>query len=444
MYKVVSLFSGCGGLDLGFKKAGFDLLFATDNDPAAIDAYRRNVDTRAAVRDVLDPNFHTEIAELGSADVVLGGFPCQGFSKAGPKRTDDARNRLYLEMRAVIAALRPAVFLAENVDGLSQNFGGAFLKAIASDFGELGYNVQYRVVDAVAYGVAQHRRRILFVGTRFDDGEFRWPRPTHKAPERNGEFKITDPTGDLWGTPAYNTDLNRPRTIGDAIGDLPALGTFPDHHVTNAWPQKYESIFRAIGEGQKLCNVRHAKASVYTWDIPEFFGTVTAPQRAILEVISKHRRHKIYGDIPNGNPVPASEIARLLGLELIPWDDLYRLDGLGYLKRVDDAFDLKGAMFCSGIFKRPKWDEPSPTVLTNFHNPRYFLHPKESRPFTLRECARLQGFPDEFVFCSADSKVDLVSGYRLVGNAVPPPLSLAFATAIIEFLNSKGATRREA
>ncbi|WP_082218287.1 DNA cytosine methyltransferase [Kamptonema formosum] len=88
-------------------------------------------------------------------------------------------------------------------------------------------------------------------------------------------------------------------------------------------------------------------------------------------------------------------------------------------------------------FKRPRWDEPAPTVLTNFHNPRYFLHPLKDRPFSLRECARLQGFPDTFVFAGSGSKVDLVSGYRLAGNAVPPPLSRLFAAAALEFVGPK-------
>lgn len=205
----------------------------------------------------------------------------------------------------------------------------------------------------------------------------------------------------------------------------------PDHHVTNDWPKKYEAVFNAIKQGQKLCNVRHASTSVYTWEIPEVFGEVKQRERIILETISKYRRHKKYGDIPNGNPLPVDEIERRSGLSEVK-AEIASLISKGYLKEKDGKYDLKGAMFCSGLFKRPVWDEPSPTVLTNFHNPRYFLHPLEDRPFSLRECARLQGFPDTFVFTCSDSKVDLVSGYRLVGNAVKiggdriasPPISL--------------------
>ncbi|MBX2809694.1 MAG: DNA cytosine methyltransferase [Cellvibrionaceae bacterium] len=83
---VVSLFVGCGGLDLGFNQAGFDLICACDNDPAAINVYKRNLNERAYVRDVTSEEFHSDIRNIGNCDVVLGGFPCQGFSKAGPKR----------------------------------------------------------------------------------------------------------------------------------------------------------------------------------------------------------------------------------------------------------------------------------------------------------------------------------------------------------------------
>jgi DNA (cytosine-5)-methyltransferase 1 len=99
-----------------------------------------------------------------------------------------------------------------------------------------------------------------------------------------------------------------------------------------------------------------------------------------------------------------------------------------------EKFDLKGAMFCSGLFKRPRWDEPAPTVLTNFHNPRYFLHPSENRPFSLRECARLQTFPDDFVFAVDGSDASLIDGYRLVGNAVPPTVGRAFGAAFMRTL----------
>jgi len=439
MPKVVSVFCGCGGLDLGFKAAGFELVYACDNDEAAVDCYSRNVDRNVFVRDVTSNEFHADVANIGAADIVLGGFPCQGFSKAGPKREADNRNTLYVEMRRVVAKLRPAVFIAENVDGIRQNFGGSYLKRILADFEQIGYDVDHHIVDAAAYGVPQHRRRVFFVGTRQGSGSpFPWPRPTHRAPTRNGEFKVAElEQGGLFGASVVvqkRERRQRVRTIKDAIADLVRLRPgVPDHAVTNAWPKKYEAVFRAIKQGQKLCNVRHADTSVYTWQIPEVFGAVTEREVLVLETISRHRRHKRYGSIPNGNPLPLDEIERLAratGLR----KDIASLLAKNYLKDMDGRYDLKGAMFCSGLFKRPNWNDSSPTVLTNFHNPRYFLHPLEDRPFSLRECARLQSFPDTFEITGDGSKVDLVSGYRLIGNAVPPLLSRHFADAVRQFI----------
>lgn len=437
--RVVSVFCGCGGLDLGFREEGFDLVYACDNDPAAVDAYARNVDPGAHLRDVTSTAFHDEVEQLGPCEIVLGGFPCQGFSKAGPKEQDDPRNLLYREMLHVVKRVSPLVFIAENVDGVAQNYGGEYPRRIRQDFAEIGYRVDYHILDAAAYGVAQHRRRVFFVGLAEElDHEFEWPLPTHRAKARNGEFKVAHDLTQLpllaSASPTATRQLSPTRTIEDAIGDLVHLDpSIPDHQIARKWPPKYEAIFRAIGPGQKLCNVRHAATSVYTWEIPEAFGQITLRERRILETIAKNRRHKRYGSIPNGNPLPEEEIAALSGISNIA-GDLHSLLGRGYLKEKSGEYDLKGAMFCSGLFKRPRWDEPSPTVLTVFHNPRYFLHPLRDRPFSLRECARLQGFPDEFVLTSREGNVDLVSGYRLVGNAVPPPLAAAVARSVKKIL----------
>ncbi len=432
---VVSIFSGCGGFDLGFKQSGFDIVYACDWDASAVDCYARNLDPRVYRRDVTKKEFHSDIENIGTCDIVLGGFPCQGFSKAGPKNANDTRNALYAEMRLAIAHLRPHIFIAENVDGISQNFQGAYLDRIVSEFGDLGYHVDHRILDAVTFGIAQHRRRIFFVGTRKDSTaghSFTWPAPTHHARHRNGESRVPDGPF-LWETMAHKrpTRSDKPLTISDAIGDLCELDAGVPDHCVATWPRHYDSVFAAIKEGQKLCNVRHAATSVYTWGIPEVFGQVSERERFILETIAQHRRHKRYGNIPNGNPIPISEIERLSNLSDIELEVKTLLEK-GYLKTCGDGFDLKGAMFCSGMFKRPKWNEPAPTVLTNFYNPRYFIHPLRNRPFTLRECARLQGFPDNFLFLNEN--VDLVSGYRLVGNAVPPPISRQFAAAVAAYL----------
>lgn len=424
---VVSLFVGCGGLDLGFKHEGFDLIYSCDNDPVAISVYKDNIDSRAYVRDVTESSFENDILDIGKCDVVLGGFPCQGFSKAGPKKENDDRNLLYLHMKSAIENLNPKIFIAENVDGLSQNFKGKFLEKIVNDFEKIGYKVQSRILNSVNYGVPQYRRRIFFVGIRedFKTSDFQWPVETHNSKERNGEAR-SKKSHDLIN---YNLEHNAV-TIKDAIYDIRELTKeIPDHRVTNKWNSDADIIMSHISMGQKLCNVRFSDSSVSTWNIPEVFGEVDEQDIKILTVIGKNRRLKKFGNIPNGNPIPEPIIQEMVGGKSIN-DRLKRLVNSGYLKEKNGGYDLKGAMFCSGLFKRPQWDEPSPTILTNFHNPRYFVHPERNTPFSLRECARLQGFPDDFLFTKTDNVKELEAGYRLVGNAVPPPLGRAFAISI--------------
>ena len=440
---VVSLFAGCGGLDLGFKEEGFNLVYACDNDSVAVEVYKRNIDSRAYVRDVTTDIFHDEILSLGKCDVVLGGFPCQGFSKAGPKRQDDSRNLLYLEMKKAVAQLQPEIFIAENVDGLSQNFKGQFTEYIVRDFKEIGYEVDYRILNAGDYGVPQHRRRIFFVGQKKSSikNGFRWPVQSHNCQTRNGEKQIVSSL-EVFDDKSPSC-LKKAVSIKDSIADLRRLGSsVPDHRITNKWKEDYNKIIARIGEGQKLCNVRFSETSVYTWDIPEVFGEVDNVDVLILEAIGKNRRHKKYGNIPNGNPLSETIIKELTGIDNLR-GNLEKLSRLGYLKEKMGGYDLKGAMFCSGLFKRPLWSEPSPTVLTNFHNPRYFIHPLEDRPFSLRECARLQGFPDNFLFTDNHSVKQLVDGYRLVGNAVAPPLSKQFAISVKSFFCEEGEPKDE-
>ena len=450
MFRAVSLFCGCGGMDLGFAGAGFAVVRAIDLDPAAAAVHAANFGAPAVLGDVTGTDFAAWRRALGPVDVVLGGFPCQGFSKAGPKRADDPRNGLYRAMLGAVRELRPACFVAENVEGLAQNFGGRYLEQISGDFGRLGYQVAVALIDAIGYGVPQHRRRIFFVGTAAGMAPAGWPQPSCAVRVRNGEtgrprsmpsalHGLLGPDGGAGLNGGAGLDggagLAEPVAVSAAIGDLrPLDAPVPGHEVLTGWPARYEAIIKAIGPGQKLCNVRHGPESVRTWDIPQAFGPVTAAERDILEAIARNRRHRRYGSIPNGNPLPVPVIEELTGQrDLAPvLDDLCQR---GYAKALTGGYDLRGGLFCSGQFRRPVWDAPAPTVLTGFGNPRYFLHPLEDRPFSLREAARLQGFPDTFVL--RPPGVPLPDAFRLVGNAVPPPLARALAGQVAAALAAR-------
>ena len=182
--KVVSLFSGAGGLDLGFKKAGHNILWANDLYEDAVATYRENIGNHIVCEDIcnIDP------VQIPDCDIVIGGFPCQGFSVANIKRhIEDERNELYKQLIRVIKAKNPKFFLAENVKGLMNLAKGKVFEMILADFRGLGYNVQAQVLNAADFGVPQTRQRVIIIGVRNDiDFEYHYPMPTHDKHEKNG------------------------------------------------------------------------------------------------------------------------------------------------------------------------------------------------------------------------------------------------------------------
>jgi DNA (cytosine-5)-methyltransferase 1 len=239
---------------------------------------------------------------------------------------------------------------------------------------------------------------------------------THEWICRNGERAIHNDY-DFW-----RESLLPPVTLGEAISDVNQ--GFPDHNTDGETSENDRLILNLIQQGQKLCNARHDSTSVKTWEIPGVFGEITDKEREILNVIARNRRHKIYGLIPNGNPLSCEVISIILGCE-VTVSELEALVAKRYLKVKDGKWDLRGAMFASGSYKRPLLDEPSPTILTVFDKVRYVAHPTEPRAFTVREVARIQTFPDWFGFAAAG--VGTSDAYRLIGNAVPPLLAINIA-----------------
>ena len=182
--KVVSLFSGAGGLDLGFIRAGHRIIWANDLYSDAVETYRANIGDHVVCRDISE----VRSEDIPECDIVIGGFPCQGFSVANTKRHEsDARNKLYLQLLRVVSDKRPKFFLAENVKGILHFAGGKVYERILSDMRSLGYRVKSRLFNAADYGVPQKRERVVFVGVRNDiDFDYEFPAPTHDKNCANG------------------------------------------------------------------------------------------------------------------------------------------------------------------------------------------------------------------------------------------------------------------
>ncbi len=182
--KVISLFSGCGGMDLGFVRAGFEIVWANDVMKDACATYRRNLGAHVCCQDVrsIDPG------QLPACDVVIGGPPCQGYSVGGRMDPDDPRSALTWEFVRLVQVLRPRAFVMENVKALATlKRWGAVRARLLTDLGGLGYAVGAHLLDARAYGVPQGRQRVFFVGTAAGLPPVQAIRPTVERPRTAGE-----------------------------------------------------------------------------------------------------------------------------------------------------------------------------------------------------------------------------------------------------------------
>lgn len=170
-----SLFCGAGGLDIGFERAGFHTVWANDFNQDACETFRGWSDAEVVCGDI----GKIEADEIPDVDIILGGFPCQGFSLSGPRKLDDSRNTLYKHYVRIVKAKKPLMFVGENVKGLLTMGNGQIIDAIVSDFSECGYDVYYKLLNAKYYNVPEDRERVIIVGIRKDLGikNFKYPEP---------------------------------------------------------------------------------------------------------------------------------------------------------------------------------------------------------------------------------------------------------------------------
>lgn len=245
---VISLFSGAGGLDLGLIQAGHHIVWANDIDANAVATYRANVDPHIIQADIKDIN----IEEIPDGDVVVGGFPCQGFSVANMKRAiDDERNFLYQFFYRTIQLKQPSFFIAENVKGILSLGKGAVIQNIINDFNEAGYMVEYHLVNMADYGVPQHRERVIIIGQRNDLGDnmlFHFPPPTHTKEQW---VSIKDALQNL---PEPGDTTNDPNNYGSNYKII--VKNFTAHRETNPDLPSPTILARGNGKGG-VCAIPH-------------------------------------------------------------------------------------------------------------------------------------------------------------------------------------------
>ena len=163
--RVISLFSGCGGLDLGFERAGFDIPIANEFDSTIYETFKLNHPNTHLIEGDIRKVDSSVFEEIGEVDGIIGGPPCQSWSEAGALRgINDDRGKLFFEYIRILKAVKPKFFLAENVSGMLANRHNEAVQHILELFDSAGYNVTLTLVNAKDYGVAQERKRVFYIG----------------------------------------------------------------------------------------------------------------------------------------------------------------------------------------------------------------------------------------------------------------------------------------
>lgn len=368
MYSI-DLFSGCGGMSLGFRMGTFQSILASDIDENCEKTFRTNFPGVPFLRKDITEVTKDEVDELLAGkepDVIIGGPPCQGFSLANKNRNklkDDPRNRLFYHFVKFIDWYSPKAFVMENVKGLLPMKGGKVIETIVEEFTNAGagYTVRYKVLKASDYGVPQTRERVIIIGIRKDLGiEPTFPKP-------------------LEGVTV---------TVDMAISDLPQIqageGEDPMKYATPA-QNEYQRLMRANSK-----KVRNHVAMKHTKRLIERFSAI-GPGQSLVDVWDTH------GAVKRGAPTEKSTI----------------------------KFSQNN--------QRVYGDRPAPTIAASFQS--NFIHPHLNRNFTAREGARLQSFPDDFIFEGMRTKMSWEKGlsqYQQIGNAVPVLMAKAIADNLLE------------
>lgn len=330
-YKIVSFFAGCGGLDLGFEQAGFRVVWANEFDSAVRDTYVKNhPDTQFVLGDI--KRISSDI--IPDCDGFIGGPPCQSWSVAGKQRgLDDNRGKLFLTYIELIKAKKPKFFLIENVKGMLDTKFSAVFQDFVDRLDVAGYDIRWKLLDAVNYSIPQNRERVFLIGFRKDlHISYVFPQPT----------------------------CNQPITLRQAIGDIieePVRYDGKEKTVPNKMFPNHDVLTSEFGPFYYRGNRRRG------WQQPSFTIHATADN------IQLH---------------PSSPKMMFLGHE--------------------------------------KW-----TFQKDMMN--------EYRRLSVRECARIQTFPDNFIFENDNIKAT----YKMIGNAVPPRLGMVLAQSILTALAKETA-----
>lgn len=353
-YRIVDLFSGCGGISKGFYDTGkVEIVGAIDNDQAACDTYKYNFPKANVICGDIN-NITVESTGFKDVDIMVGGPPCQGFSRLNywdKDRDNDPRNELFLQYLRFVDELKPKAILIENVKNVLTAKDGYVPMHITNFLRERGYTVNYSILCAADFGVPQMRYRAFFVALREEYGTF--------------DFSVLE---------KYK---KKTVTVEEAISDI-------------------EAIEQTAKE--------HPQGTVFELNEPK-----SDYQKRMQANDKKLHNHMIY--------YPAANVQEMM---------TYVPEGGNWRCVPKELFKSERTNRYTNYLRRLRKDSPSITIDTG-HN--VYFHPEFNRVPTIRESARIQSFPDEFIITGKKGQQ-----FRQVGNAVPPMLAEALANAIMEVI----------
>lgn len=450
----IDLFAGCGGLSAGLERAGWRLAFAVEKSPMAASTFYHNlivpIETSSKdwireytskplleqiknhlvvrpVSDILDDELAVNRLRQMNVDLVAGGPPCQGFSMAGRRKSDDIRNELAWDFLDIVKAANPKFVVIENVLGMNRKFKAlgdmdSAYERVAKTLSQIndGYIVSRVMANALHYGAAQSRPRLLLVACRKDIAAKLSLRSSEEIWRSN--FADEMDMDSLPSLAPVPSQIHPGSTVRDALADL--LGG-KSAYVESLKDSKAWGFLQNPRE-QKLQN--HNVRS---------HGNRAKTKFALLHLLHKYGLHvdlmKNFEGDSNSEKARKEKLNDLTNSINFPIDGGEVLGSLTYenfCKLLEDHKTKKRSQ------RIVKLDEPAPTVMTS---PDDFVHPQEVRVFTVRELARFQGFPDSFRFRSKETTGGLkrrteVPQFTQVGNAVSPFLSFAIGARLINIL----------
>lgn len=392
MFKVMDLFCGTGGFSRGFESAGgFEVVHGIDVLPVAIETFRANHQKAYAISGDIRKVRRSEVAAAtglnrGKVDVIIGGPPCQGFSSIRPFRSsldDDPRNSLFEEFASYVNFFRPKALVMENVVGLATYESGGTIERILQTFSQLGYDCEWRILNASNFGVPQKRERLILLGV-----------------ERGGKVAFPDFTHASTSKTIGHRDRKRMHTLTQAeptLFDFGSLARLPSA-VT---------VRQAIDD----LPVVHSGGAADRYTMRARTAYQTDRRARVSEQLTLHSSTK--------HSPKMMEIIRHSG------------DNISCIPKhlITSGF--------SSCYSRLRGDEPAVTITVNFVHPasNKCIHPDLDRALTPREGARLQSFDDDFIFAGNRAQV-----VKQIGNAVPPLLGRAIARSILESLGTGAMT----